>query len=66
MSEDALPLTVLIPETALEPIEVYDQSAALRMAIVERAGVPALQKGWDGAGVYVLLDPLAEASGLAL
>ena len=35
---DVMPLTVLIPETAAQPIEVYDQHAALRMAVVERSG----------------------------
>lgn len=39
MSEDVLPLTVLIPETGSDPIDVYDQHAALRMAVIEREGV---------------------------
>lgn len=50
-------MTVLLPEAATAPITLYDGGAALRMAIVERAGVPALaQQEWDRPGVYVLLD----------
>jgi hypothetical protein len=33
--DDRLPVTVLVPDTVAAPIEVYEQSAALRMAIVE-------------------------------
>ncbi len=55
--DDAVPMTVLLPETAASPITLYDGGAALRMAIVERMGVPALsQLDWDRPGVYVLLD----------
>jgi len=54
---DALPVTVLLPETSTAPVTVYDFGAALRMAIVERASVSALdQYDWDRPGVYVLLD----------
>jgi hypothetical protein len=55
-SDDRLPLTVLVPDSAREAIDVYEQSAALRMAIVERAGVSALGSTWDRPGMYVLLD----------
>jgi hypothetical protein len=55
-SDDRLPLTVLVPDSACEPIDVYEQSAALRMAIVERVGVSALGSDWDRPGLYVLLD----------
>lgn len=54
--DDALPVTVLLPDTATLPITLYDSGAALRMAIVERAGVQALTADWDRPGVYVLLD----------
>jgi hypothetical protein len=55
--DDALPITVLLPEAATSPIIVFDGGAALRMAIVERGGVSALsQHDWDRPGVYVLLD----------
>ncbi|CAN5304921.1 hypothetical protein BH09ACT11_BH09ACT11_12550 [soil metagenome] len=53
---DLLPLTVLIPETAADPVVVFDQSAALRFAIVERASVPMLAAEWDEPGNYLLLD----------
>lgn len=55
---DSLPFTVLVPETAASPIEVYDQHAALRMAIVERPGAHLIAGEWDVPGVYVLLDPV--------
>jgi len=51
-----LPVTVLLPDTVAEPIEIYEQSAALRMAIVERAGVGALSAKWDQPGLYILID----------
>ena len=54
--DDALPVTVLLPDTVSLPITLYDGGAALRMAIVERAGVQALTPDWDRPGVYVLLD----------
>ncbi|GAC1439377.1 MAG: hypothetical protein NVSMB55_00640 [Mycobacteriales bacterium] len=54
--DDALPVTVLLPDTAAQPITVYDGGAALRMAIVERDGVHALGPDWERPGVYVLLD----------
>lgn len=54
---DSLPFTVLVPETAAAPIEVYDQHAALRLAIVERSGSHLIGGEWDVPGVYILLDP---------
>jgi len=54
--DDALPVTVLLPDSPSLPITLYDGGAALRMAIVERAGVQALTTDWDRPGVYVLLD----------
>lgn len=53
---DSLPLTVLVPESGTGPIEVYDQHAALKMAVVERRQVGLLGADWDLPGVYVLLD----------
>ena len=55
-SIDQLPLTALVPETAAEPIVIYDQHAALRIGIVERAGVSRLGQEWDTPGNYILLD----------
>ncbi len=40
--DDALPVTVLLPDSAGLPITLYDGGAALRMAVVEREGVYAL------------------------
>jgi hypothetical protein len=42
MTTDSLPITVLIPEGPSAPIELYDQHAALKLAIVEREGVGSL------------------------
>ncbi len=53
---DALPVTVLLPDTATLPITLYYGGAALPVAIVERSGVQALKADWDRPGVYVLLD----------
>ena len=38
MTTDSLPVTVLVPENAAAPIEVYDQHAAFKLAVVERDG----------------------------
>lgn len=53
---DALPITALIPDSATSCIELYDRHAALKIAVVERDGVPHLGADWDVPGVYVLLD----------
>lgn len=55
-SSDALPLTVLIPDNAAVPIEILDQHAALKMAVVDRIGFQALSHDWDSPGIYLLLD----------
>ncbi|MDA8381124.1 MAG: hypothetical protein M0020_09910 [Actinomycetota bacterium] len=60
--EDVLPLTALVPETAAVPITLYDSSAALCVAVVERAGAHLLPMEWDVPGVYILVDPI-EADG---
>ena len=53
---DSLSLTVLVPEDASGCIEIYDQHAALKIAVVERTGAHHLADEWDAPGVYVLLD----------
>lgn len=53
---DALPLTVLVPEDASSCIEIYDQHAALKIAVVERAGAHLVGDEWDAPGAYILLD----------
>lgn len=54
-----LPFTVLLPDSRLQPIEIYDHSVALRMALVEKDAVHLLDQTWDRPGAYVLLDPVA-------
>ncbi|SNS23533.1 hypothetical protein [Actinomadura mexicana] len=56
---DSLATNVVIPGSAQEPIDVYIDHFALRMAIVERAGARTVGSDWDVAGVYALLDPTA-------
>ncbi|MBY6709067.1 hypothetical protein HQ308_19945 [Rhodococcus sp. BP-241] len=55
---DLLPVTVLLPETAADPIVMYDAHAALRLAVVEQAHVRRLGLEWNRPGNYVLLDPV--------
>lgn len=35
-----------------------DGNAALRMAIVDRSSMSALDQDWDAPGIYLLLDPV--------
>ena len=56
---DALPVTVLLAVEPGQPVVVLDGNAALRMAIVDRQSIGALDEGWDRPGVYLLLDPVA-------
>ncbi|WP_206509837.1 hypothetical protein [Rhodococcus sp. KRD197] len=51
-------MTVLLPETVVDPIVMYDSHAALRLAVVERSYVSRLGPEWDRPGNYVLLDPV--------
>ncbi|WP_201732539.1 hypothetical protein [Acidithrix sp. C25] len=55
---DSLPLRVLVPENGLEPTIIYDESAALVMAVIDREGVKGLEDTWDVPGIYVLLHVL--------
>lgn len=58
--DTALPITTLLPETAADPVTLFDQHAALRFAIVERDHALRISaEEWDRPGVYVLLDPPA-------
>jgi hypothetical protein len=57
---EALPLTVLLPDTAGEPIIMFASHAALRLALVERDAASQVGEGWDKPGVYLLLDLPAE------
>jgi hypothetical protein len=58
-SENALRLTALVTENAGEPTIIYDDSAALCVAVVERAGAGLLSLAWDVPGLYILLDPIS-------
>lgn len=54
---DSLPITTLLPETAAEPVVMYDSHAALRFAIVERDAAMNLDADvWNQPGAYILLD----------
>ena len=53
---DQLPLSVLLPDDPGAPALIYDTTAALAMAVVDRGAVTELTGGWDAPGVYVLLD----------
>lgn len=57
-TDDALPITALVPETSAVPITLYDSSAALCVAVVERDGSHLLPAEWDVPGVYLLVDPI--------
>ena len=54
--DDSLPLTVLVPENSSAIIDVFDQHAALKVAVVERDGVSSVSAEWDVSGAYILLD----------
>lgn len=62
--DTALPITTLLPESAADPVILFDQHAALRVAIVERDHALRISADeWDRPGVYVLLDsPDADGS----
>lgn len=56
--DTSLPITTLLPETAADPVILFDQHAALRFAIVERDYALRISADeWDVPGVYILLDP---------
>ena len=55
--ESALRLTALVAQNPGDPTMIYDDHAALCMAVVERAGASHLSMAWDIPGVYILLDP---------
>lgn len=58
--DTSLPITTLLPETAADPVVLFDQHAALRFAIVERDHTLRISaEEWDRPGVYILLDPPA-------
>lgn len=54
--QDALPVTALLPETAADPIVMFEAHAALRVAVVERDAAALIDTDWDAPGIYILLD----------
>lgn len=55
MDPDSLTVTALAPESTASPIVVFDNSAALKAAIVERGTVRFLGEDWNAAGLYILV-----------
>lgn len=62
MDVDTLTMAVLVPDNAATPTVVFDDNAALKLAIVERSGARRLGDEWDTAGLYILIDR-ADADG---
>ncbi|MXZ29486.1 MAG: hypothetical protein F4236_04380 [Acidimicrobiia bacterium] len=56
METDALTMTVLVPDNDAAPTVVFDDNAALKLAVVERTGAKYLNKEWDIPGLYILID----------
>lgn len=54
--DDRLPFTCLVPDVA-GVIDIFDQTAALHIAVVDRSAVPTLPAVWNCPGNYILLDP---------
>lgn len=55
-TQEALPITTLLPDSAAEAIILFDSHAALRFALVERDAAHLIGEGWDRPGNYILLD----------
>lgn len=56
--DEASPFTTLIPQSPIDPIVVYNDQAALRMAIVDKEAISLLDGGWEKPGIYLLLYPI--------
>ena len=41
-------------------VDIYDQTAALHLAVVDRAAAPTLDETWEVPGTYLLLEPVTE------
>lgn len=55
--DSRLPFTVLMPEDRSDPIEIHDHLTSLRMSVIEKGTVGALDEdAWNVPGAYVLLD----------
>jgi hypothetical protein len=51
------PVTLYVPSTADEPIEVNVAHSGLRMVLVNRDAIRRLSSDWRVLGVYFLLGP---------
>ena len=57
---DTIHFTILVPRSYDQPVEIYDQSAAIRMAVVQREHLNAgVKEEWNVAGTYILLGPVS-------
>jgi hypothetical protein len=57
MGSTAHPVTLYVPSSAAEPIEVKVHASGLRMVLVNRESVPFLDESWAVLGIYILLGP---------
>ena len=62
-TDEASPFTVLIPQSPSDPIVIYNDQAALRMAVADKDAITLLDADWERPGVYLLLYPVG-ADGL--
>lgn len=61
---DVLPLTAVVGDPAVSGVEIYDNTSALHMTVVERHHVAGLDPAWDRPGAYVLLERPDTATGI--
>lgn len=59
----SIPATFLIPQGAIEPVEIVFKHDSLQMAIVDKAQIDALGTKWDVCGVYVLFGGGSQIGG---
>ena len=56
MPAEVIPITVLFSDDMSGPIEIFDQSAALSIAVASRTDIKLLGEEWNAPGVYILID----------
>ena len=59
---DTTHFTILVPGSYDQPMEIYEQSAAIHMAVLKREYVNAVGEEWNVAGTYILLGPVSTES----
>jgi hypothetical protein len=57
-SDEDSPYTTLITQSPQDPIVIYNDQAALRMAVVDKEAISLLDADWERPGVYLLLYPI--------